>query len=755
MLLTLVFGLGVSALGHGSMRDAEALRQQERSSAAAREIVSQVERELTRTVEAVRNAGLMVQSHDQLPRGSFVRYAQQLAVALPPISLLEWQPVVQQADRETFEREARAQGLAHYRIVEPDASQTQWSPAPVRDHYVPVLFAWPEADAPLGYNLAPDAMRMASKLQSARLGRPVASVSFPLIKRAIQGPAIKGFAISTAVKAHGPDAPEAVRGYLAAVIELPALLQAVGEQAQRAHMNLWVFEGDEPRGALLYTNRPAQQPATTGAALTLERRHTVNVAERSWSLLLQPQDAFLGRADRQAQGLLVLGLLATALLTYALWRAQRERAAAHASQETMRGERERLANVLDGTQAATWEADLIHRVYHVNTQWQRLGGHEPGSYRPGPDYHWEQDCHPEDIPRVRQALERHFKGEAERYEIEYRHRHLTRGWVWAQARGRLLARTPEGLPWIMAGTLLDIDARKAAEARILELNSTLEARVAERGAELERALEALRESREELAHADTRATLHTVMASAAHELQTPLGNSLICTQNLVDQTREFEGRLAAGDLRRSELRHFVDQVGDNASLAARNLARAAELVDRFRQVAADQGSEQRRVFDLATLVEELIDTLAPTQRRLPHRVECAIAPGIAMDSYPGPLGQVLINLINNANLHAFGPEQAGLLRIEAQPEADGVLMTVRDNGRGMDATTLKRLFEPYFSTRIGAGGTGLGMTIVDTLVRKTLGGQLAVHSEVGVGTVVTLRLPRRAPERPASNPAAS
>lgn len=748
VLITVLCGLSGSWLGYRSMLQTEHLRQAERSSAAARDVLARVELELSRTVEAVRSAGLMVQSHVQLPRQSFLRYAELLTAALPPIALVEWQPVVRDAERAGFEQAARDQGLDSFEIREPDASGKSWQPAPTRAFYVPVLYAWPQGNAPLGFNLASDPVRMASKLEAARLGRPMASGSFPIFHQDIGRPAVTGFAITTAVHLAGHAESAEAQGYLAAVIELPTLLSPAGRQAQSAHLDLWVYEGASHAGTPIYASlsQPGRTPAKAGRALALQRINTFTVAGQPWTLLVQPDAAFLSATSHQPEVLLALGLLATALLTGALWRAQQQRREAQLARSGLASERQRLANVVEGTRAAIWELDLTLRQSYVNEHWESLSGYAPGEHLPGPDYDWRSDCHPDDIPRVTEELLRHFRGEIEAFDVEYRHRHKTRGWIWVHSRGKVLKRDPEGRARLMAGTLLDIQARKESESQVLELNRTLEARVAERTAELAQAMESLRESREELAHAEARATLNTLVAGAAHELQTPLGNGVICTQNLVDLAREFGVRLNAGPLRRSELLHFIAQVGENAELAHRNLGRAGTLVGQFRQVAADQASEQRRRFDLGDMLRELLDTLSPSLRRMPHHVHSEVPAGILMDSYPGPLGQVMINLINNACLHAFEPEHAGTVRIQATVQADEVLLSVADDGRGMDAHTLDRLFLPYFSTRIGQGGTGLGMAIVDNLVRKTLGGSLKVLSTPGSGTCIEMRLPLHAPE---------
>jgi signal transduction histidine kinase len=105
----------------------------------------------------------------------------------------------------------------------------------------------------------------------------------------------------------------------------------------------------------------------------------------------------------------------------------------------------------------------------------------------------------------------------------------------------------------------------------------------------------------------------------------------------------------------------------------------------------------------------------------------------------------VINLINNAYLHAFDDKAPGLFTIAAQTDGERVTLTFQDNGKGISEETLKHMFEPFFSTKIGKGGTGLGMSIVENLVTKTLGGHVSVQSTLGAGTVVTVSIPRCAP----------
>jgi signal transduction histidine kinase len=263
----------------------------------------------------------------------------------------------------------------------------------------------------------------------------------------------------------------------------------------------------------------------------------------------------------------------------------------------------------------------------------------------------------------------------------------------------------------------------------------------ELNAELEQMLARINDQQKELALSEAKATISTLVASVSHELGTPVGNSVMTSDMLVERVKKFQFVLDSAQLKRSELDEFVKSMQEGSNLLQKNLQRAVGLLQSFKQVAADQVSEQRRGFDLAAAVKEILITMAPSLRSKPHSVVVNIPDGILMDSLPGALGQVTINLINNAYLHAFEGMDDGVLTINGRQESGHVVIDFIDNGVGIPAANLARLLEPFFSTKIGHGGTGLGMSIVDNLVRTGLQGRLTVHSVVGEGTTFSIELP--------------
>jgi PAS domain S-box-containing protein len=291
----------------------------------------------------------------------------------------------------------------------------------------------------------------------------------------------------------------------------------------------------------------------------------------------------------------------------------------------------------------------------------------------------------------------------------------------------------------------DITAKHRYEENILQLNATLEHRVQERTQELSTTLSQLTAAQAELVRAEKMSALGSLVAGIAHELNTPIGNSLTVASTLQDHANHFAATAAQG-LTRSRLDEFVNNTRQGAGILMRGLQHAAELVSSFKQVAVDQTSLNRRTFDLQATVSEILLTLGPTIRKSNHRVEYDIAPDIVMDSYPGPLGQVITNLINNALLHAFDGMEQGCVKVSASLTSDSaVRLQVSDNGVGIPAAHLTRVFDPFFTTKLGQGGSGLGLNIVYNLVTRSLGGAVHVASVPGEGATFSLLLPRHAP----------
>ena len=294
----------------------------------------------------------------------------------------------------------------------------------------------------------------------------------------------------------------------------------------------------------------------------------------------------------------------------------------------------------------------------------------------------------------------------------------------------------------------DVTEKRRAQQALEELNATLEERVAQRTRELADALAVVQQAQDELVRTQRLSSLGALVAGVAHELNTPIGNAVLAASTLQHASSDFE-KQRRSPLTRSALEQYASTVAEIAGVLDSNLQRAVELINGFKQLAVDQSSYQRRAFTLLSVVDEVLLTLRPTLKRKPYAVEVDVPGSLVLDSFPGPLGQVLINLINNAMLHAFDGREHGRVRVSAHADGEQhLLLRVEDDGAGIPAAHLARIFDPFFTTRLGQGGSGLGLHICFSLVNSLLGGSIEAGASALGGAAFTLRLPRVAPLAP-------
>ncbi|MRV72449.1 GAF domain-containing protein [Duganella sp. FT92W] len=264
----------------------------------------------------------------------------------------------------------------------------------------------------------------------------------------------------------------------------------------------------------------------------------------------------------------------------------------------------------------------------------------------------------------------------------------------------------------------------------------------------------LQNAQTQLVSQEKLAALGSLMAGVAHELNTPIGNSLLIASTLQQKTAELETRMNGAGLRRSDLSNYIADARKASELVMRGLTSAADLVNSFKQVAVDRTTEQRRMFNLQQVTHEIVATMMNRIRNANHAIEYDVPDGLAMDSYPGPFGQVIANFINNALLHAFENKPHGRMVLSAAAHGDArVLIKFSDNGGGIAPNHLSRIFDPFFTTKLGQGGSGLGLSISYNIVTSLLGGQISVVSGTD-GTMFTLDLPLTAPQHEDAGPAA-
>ncbi|GGD65020.1 ATP-binding protein [Lacimicrobium alkaliphilum] len=298
----------------------------------------------------------------------------------------------------------------------------------------------------------------------------------------------------------------------------------------------------------------------------------------------------------------------------------------------------------------------------------------------------------------------------------------------------------------LVGRAISAKERNDYARQLEETNASLEKLVHQRTASLEQTLDTLKQAQNQLIENEKMASLGSLVSGVAHEVNTPLGIAVTGAshcQHLLSQLRE---KIGDNQLTRSALDLHMDNMDQSLSLVTLNLDRAAELVQNFKKTAVDQHNLALTEFELGEYIQVVMSSLLPMLKK--HQVnyllktECKIS----MRSYPGALAQILTNLTNNACLHAFdtgedGNELVIEVRQTLQQNKEYAVIRFHDNGRGMAKEVLKSIFLPFFTTRRGLGGSGLGLSISYNLASAKLKGKLEAGSEPQQGTTFTLTLP--------------
>lgn len=322
----------------------------------------------------------------------------------------------------------------------------------------------------------------------------------------------------------------------------------------------------------------------------------------------------------------------------------------------------------------------------------------------------------------------------------------------------------------------DITEQKKAEISLIEVNEKLEARVYERTKELEalngelsainqelyRTNETLNEEVKERRLAEERlgsaniqlsntlaelkntqnqmviqekmAALGGLVAGIAHEINTPVGIGVTAASFLDKEIKETLARFRQGKLSKDEFEEFIQSAQESVGMVIKNLARAADLIGSFKNVAVNQTSDMRTTFNLRHFTDDIIVSLKPKWKNTAHEVVVNCPDTLEMEGYPGAYSQILTNLIMNSFTHGFINIEEGKVQIDIEPEPDGISLKYTDNGVGIDPEISKEIFMPFFTTKRAQGGTGLGLYIVYNLVTQKFGGTIESLSAMQQGT---------------------
>ncbi len=259
--------------------------------------------------------------------------------------------------------------------------------------------------------------------------------------------------------------------------------------------------------------------------------------------------------------------------------------------------------------------------------------------------------------------------------------------------------------------------------------------------ELRDALGHLKQTQIQLVESEKLASLGGMMSGLAHELNTPIGIAITAASTIAGRFKDLGGAGQSTEADPKELSKFLLMVNEASKIIEGNLNRAAQLIKSYRDVSVDRATDEVRKIKLADYLEEILIYLRPTYKNTKHKIEIECPEEVSITTVPGGFSQIIINLINNSLIHGFDESVGGTILIKVDMAEDSVRLTYTDNGKGVPARDVQKVYEPFYTTRKGQGGTGLGLHLVRQIVEEKLQGTISLTSDVGQGVRFEIDLP--------------
>jgi len=279
--------------------------------------------------------------------------------------------------------------------------------------------------------------------------------------------------------------------------------------------------------------------------------------------------------------------------------------------------------------------------------------------------------------------------------------------------------------------------RRASDKKLAEQHSMLE----QQNLVLIQTIKELETAQEELVQKEKMASLGGLVAGIAHEINTPLGVCVTAVSHLKEEHKQLKILLEEKKLTEKGLVRYIKEFDLGLQILTNNTKRGADLVRSFKQVAVDQSSDKSRTINIKEYISEVLLSLKPSLKRFHHDIFIDCPDDIFIKINAGAISQIFNNLIMNSVIHGFEGIEIGHIKIKISCKDSCMTIHYSDDGHGIDEESIKRLFEPFYTTKRGEGGSGLGTHLIFNLVHTSLQGKIEVKSKLNEGLTYIIKVP--------------
>lgn len=255
----------------------------------------------------------------------------------------------------------------------------------------------------------------------------------------------------------------------------------------------------------------------------------------------------------------------------------------------------------------------------------------------------------------------------------------------------------------------------------------------EQNIKLKRALEELQRTRDQLIQSEKMVDLGQLVAGVAHEINTPIGVGVTAASYLYEKTKEIEKLIQDGNINENCIKKYVKTCIESSTIILTDMQKASDIIKSFKQIAVDQSNEHKRVFNVRQYIDQILISLTPNIKKYKHKISIECDLEVEINSFPSAMYQILTNLLNNSFIHAYDEGVTGNINIEFYMEMSRYNLVYSDDGKGIEEEYIGKIFDPFFTTNRHGGGSGLGLSIVHSIVTQALNGEIKCESRKGEG----------------------
>jgi len=252
--------------------------------------------------------------------------------------------------------------------------------------------------------------------------------------------------------------------------------------------------------------------------------------------------------------------------------------------------------------------------------------------------------------------------------------------------------------------------------------------------------QALKNSMEELANSSKMASLSKLLTTMAHEFNTPLGIAITANSYQQELIEKLQADVKNSTMTKDDMEEYIHASLESTLLATGSLDTLSKIINRFKQLDVNQSKTDLQTFSVGEYIELCLHSYQADLTKNNVQVTTVVKDDLTISSDPGIFSKVILTLVNNSIVHGFKHRESGNIHIDAHVNNGAFILHFQDDGEGIDQHLIQNIFDP-FTSKMAAGGTGLGLNIIYNLVTFQLDGSVICHDKGKGGAKFTIRWP--------------